>query len=133
MVASGIHLKSHIFLNQLFQDRFQNILVFLIRIETVLVRTVTDNVIQMPVSIHFIKSRKIFRNGFEIFPVSLFFLPALEKFRVLGICAVNQMGGTDYEIKRIFPQKIVKIFAKMKLQADLNSKTDADLILISFL
>ena len=77
------------------------------------------------------KCIQILQNGFEIFKVGLFLVPALEKFRVVGVGTVDYVRRTNHEIERIFLQKIVKILSKMKLQSDLNAEMDGNLILVS--
>jgi len=48
------------------------------------------------------KCIQILQNGFEIFKVGLFLVPALEKFQVVGVSTVDYVRRTNHEIERIF-------------------------------
>ena len=102
VIATGVDLKPHICVHQLFQDPVQNILIFFIRIELVFIGALADNIIQMPISVHFMEGIQILQNGFEIFKVCLFLVPTLEKFGVVGISAMDYVRGTNYKVKGIF-------------------------------
>ena len=56
----------------------------------------------MSISVHFMKCIQILQNGFKIFKISLFLVPVLEKFRVVGVSTVDYVRRTNHEIERIF-------------------------------
>ena len=102
MITASVDFQSYICVCQFFQNRIQNVPIFFIRIKLVFVWTVADNIIQMSISVHFMKCIQILQNGFEIFKVGLFLVPALEKFRVVGVSTVDYVRRTNHEIERIF-------------------------------
>ena len=61
--AAGVHLNTDMLPDQSEQNLIQDIPVFLIRIIFVFVWTISDNVINVSIDIHSVKSRKIFQNG----------------------------------------------------------------------
>ena len=87
--------------NEFTQNLINDIGIGLICIETVAVRTVADNIIEMTVYIEVGIGVQVFQNGFEVLAVSSFFGASFIVFRVIGIDSVNNVGGTDDKIKRI--------------------------------
>ena len=74
MKTTCIQLDSEIFVNDCAQDLIQNILITFIGIFSVLIRTIADYIVNMPVNIHSGKSVKILKNRFKIFTVTRGFL-----------------------------------------------------------
>ena len=87
--------------NEFTQNLINDIGIGLICIETVAVRTVADNIIEMTVYIEVGIGVQVFQNGFEVLAVSSFFGASFIVFRVIGIDSVNNVGGTDDKIKRM--------------------------------
>ena len=51
------------------------------------------------------KCIQILQNGFKIFKISLFLVPVLEKFRVVGVSTVDYVRRTNHENRKDIPLK----------------------------
>ena len=110
--------------NEFTQNLINDIGIGLICIETVVVRTVADNIIEMTVYIEVGIGVQVFQNGFEVLAVSSFFGASFIVFRVIGIDSVNNVGGTDDKIKRMSGHRFAVDFRDVGLQTDFDSKTN---------
>ena len=93
---------------------------------------VADDVVQMPVDIKIRMFLCIFQFGLEISPYDFLFVLALPVFRIVGIRAVQHMGGSDDEVKIMgFGQNGIGPHAG-GLKADLDAEEEPDPSFVRF-
>ena len=86
----------------------------------------------MTVDIKIAEDIQILKDGRKIFPVGFFVTAPLIKGRIVGIPSVADMGRSYDEIKRVASGIPVQFLLEMRLDSELHTKEDLNLIFIFF-
>ena len=108
------------------------VLIFFIAVILIPACSIADNIIQMTVDIKIAEDIQILKDGRKIFPVGFFVTAPLIKGRIVGIPSVADMGRSYDEIKRVASGIPVQFLLEMRLDSELHTKEDLDLIFIFF-
>ena len=115
------------------KNRINHIRIARVGVETVLVRAIAYDVVEVPEGIEIRIQIEKRPNLPKVVRIGFFLTFSLKKRRIIRILSADKVHGTDYEVKWMVVDKIMKIRCMRPLHSEFDPDSDADLAAVPLL